>query len=198
MFSSVDSCIAVATAMTAERSPMCLFSAAGTIVATLASRAGVIGRYDCGPLTAAGISRSLGGSEPPRVPAAPSMTARQELTGWAAAAWCAAAVVGLVAGPDVAALAMPAVATPPPHASAVPRKIMLMARLGRRGLGRSFLLSKDGSFHLFPVARLGSVPWPEGLLALPARHARASLLRERPWDVAKAGVRHCRCARPGS
>jgi hypothetical protein len=63
------------------------------------------------------------------------MTARQELTGWAAAAWCAAAVVGLVAGPDVAALAMPAVPTPP-SVSAVPRKIRLMARLGRRELGR--------------------------------------------------------------
>src|SRR5215472_4468564 len=154
----------------------------------LASRSGVIGGVACGPLICVGSSRWLGASAAPLCwPAAASITARQEFTGWALTTWRAAATVALAAGADVAALAAPAVATPP-SASAVPRKKTLTARLGRRGLGTTALLSKDGPFHLFPVARPGAMPAAGGLLALPARHARASRQRLRPWGLAKAGA----------
>src|SRR5215469_9705816 len=54
--------MAVATAMTAERRPMCLSIACRTMVVALASRSGVIGMVACGPLTAAGRSRWFGAS----------------------------------------------------------------------------------------------------------------------------------------
>jgi len=41
------------------------------------------------------------------------------------------------------------------------------------------------------------MPAAGGLLALPARHARASRQRLRPWGLAKADATHCRCAGPG-
>src|SRR5215469_3739827 len=189
--------MAVATAMTAERRPMCLSIACRTMVVALASRSGVIGMVACGPLTAAGRSRWFGAS-PAALgrPAAASITARQAFTGWELATWRAAATVTLAGGLDGAAPAAPALATPP-SASAAPRKTTLTARSGRRRLGRAALISKDGPFHLFPVARPGAMPAAGGLLALPARHARASRQRLRPWGLAKADAMHCRCAGPG-
>ena len=87
MFTSCDSCMAVATAITAERSPMCLASACCTIVVALAYRAGVRGRMDWDPLIGAGSSRSLAGSGPLVCPAAAWVIALQVLRAWCVAAW---------------------------------------------------------------------------------------------------------------
>ena len=60
MFSRVDSCIAVATAMTAARRPIFLAIAWRTMVVALSHRAGVIGIQACGPLVPCGMSSLIG------------------------------------------------------------------------------------------------------------------------------------------
>src|SRR5215472_4424873 len=64
MFSSVDSCMAVATAMTADRRPLFLARVWRTIVVAFWYRAGVICIHSCGPLVPVGVSLSCAGSGP--------------------------------------------------------------------------------------------------------------------------------------
>src|SRR4029077_10394641 len=64
MLFSIDSCIDVATAITADRTPIFLASACLTMVVALLIWAELSGMFSCGPKTPTGRNWSAAGSAP--------------------------------------------------------------------------------------------------------------------------------------